>query len=66
MGVSVDYVYAVGGAEFPWLIELPDRGDSGFVLPPEEIRPTVEETWAGQKELYSLLDEVFFDLEGPA
>lgn len=66
VGNSRDHMYAVGGAEFSWTIELPDTGEFGFVLPPELIRPTVEEQWAGQLVLYSLLDEVFFDDEGPA
>ncbi|KAG6354762.1 hypothetical protein INS49_003843 [Diaporthe citri] len=66
VGNSRDHVYAIGGADFSWTIELPDTGDFGFVLPPEQIRPTVEEQWAGQKVLYSLLNEVFFDDEGPA
>ncbi|POS69984.1 hypothetical protein DHEL01_v211621 [Diaporthe helianthi] len=66
VGNSRDHMYAVGGAEFSWTIELPDTGEFGFVLPPELIRPTVEEQWAGQLVMYSLLDEVFFDDEGPA
>jgi hypothetical protein len=35
-------------------------------LPPERIRPTVEEQWVGQQVLLSILDEEFFDGEGPA
>jgi hypothetical protein len=65
-GVGVDHVYAVGRAEWSYTIELPDTGDYGFVLPPERILPAVEESWVGQKVLLSLLDEVFFDGEGPA
>ncbi|KAF4549075.1 Metallocarboxypeptidase A-like protein 2 [Elsinoe fawcettii] len=66
VGNSRDHVYAVGGADFSWTIELPDTGEFGFVLPPELIRPTVEEAWTGQQVLLGLLDEVFFDGEGPA
>ncbi|KAI1495502.1 zinc carboxypeptidase [Biscogniauxia marginata] len=65
-GAAPDHVYSIGGAEFSYTIELRDTGDFGFVLPPELIRPTVEEQWEGQKVLLSLLDEVFFDGEGPA
>ena len=50
-GSSVDYVKAVGGAEFSFTIELRDTGDFGFVLPPEQIRPSVEEQWEGVKWL---------------
>lgn len=65
-GAAPDHVYVIGGAEFSYTIELRDTGDFGFVLPPEQIRPTVEEQLVGQKLLWILLDEVFFDGEGPA
>jgi hypothetical protein len=28
-------------------VELRDTGDYGFILPPEQIKPTSEEMWAG-------------------
>jgi hypothetical protein len=59
-------VYTIGRAKFSFTIELPDTGDYGFILPPERIRPAVEEQWVGQQVLLSLLDEEFFDGEGPA
>jgi len=65
-GSSVDHIYTIGRAEFSYTIELPDYGDFGFVLPPERIRPTVEEQWVGQQVLLGLLDEEFFDGDGPA
>lgn len=65
-GASVDHLYAIGRAEFAYTIELPDYGDFGFVLPPERIRAAVEEQWEGQQVLLQLLDEEFFDGEGPA
>ncbi len=65
-GASDDHVYSIGRAEFSFTIELPDYGDFGFVLPPARIRPASEEQWVGQKILLSLLDEEFFDGEGPA
>lgn len=65
-GAAIDHVYAVGRAEWSYAIELPDTGDFGHVIPPERIRPAAEESWVGQKVLLSLLDEVFFDEEGPA
>ncbi|KAH7359785.1 hypothetical protein BKA66DRAFT_573899 [Pyrenochaeta sp. MPI-SDFR-AT-0127] len=64
-GASVDHLYSTGRAEWAYTIELPDYGDFGFVLPPERIRPAAEEQWVGQKVLLSLLDETFFDGEGP-
>ncbi|KAI1644635.1 uncharacterized protein F4817DRAFT_346318 [Daldinia loculata] len=65
-GAAPDHVYSIGRAEFSYTIELRDTGRFGFVLPPEQIRPTAEEQWEGQKALLSLLDEDFFDGEGPA
>jgi hypothetical protein len=65
-GSSVDHIYTIGRAEFSYTIKLPDYDDFGFVLPPERIRPTVEEQLVGQQVLLSLLDEEFFDGEGPA
>lgn len=60
-GAAPDHAYSIARAEFSYTIELRDTGDFGFVLPPELIRPTVEEQWAGQKELLPILDEEFFD-----
>ncbi|KAI0851185.1 hypothetical protein F5Y00DRAFT_230530 [Daldinia vernicosa] len=65
-GAAPDHVYSIGYAEFSYTIELRDTGRFGFVLPPEQIRPTAEEQWEGQKALLGLLDEEFFDGEGPA
>ncbi|KAF1850604.1 uncharacterized protein K460DRAFT_301829 [Cucurbitaria berberidis CBS 394.84] len=65
-GSAPDHLYTIGRAEFSYTIELPDFGDFGFVLPPERIRPAVEEQWIGQQVLFSLLDEEFFDETGPA
>lgn len=65
-GSSVDYIYGAGKADWSYTIELRDTGDFGFVLPPDQIRVSVEEQWQGMQVMLSLLDEVFFDGEGPA
>jgi hypothetical protein len=65
-GAAPDHVYEVGKAEFSYTIEGRDIGDFGFVLPPNQILASVKEQWEGQKVLYTLLDEPFFDGEGPA
>jgi murein tripeptide amidase MpaA len=65
-GSSVDYIYGPGKAQWSYTIELRDTGDFGFVLPPEQIRGSAEEQWAGMGAMLQLLDEVFFDGEGPA
>ncbi|TLD24044.1 hypothetical protein PspLS_06914 [Pyricularia sp. CBS 133598] len=48
-GTGRDYHHGAHNATFSWSVELrPGRGSSnGFVLPPQEIRPTSEEHWAG-------------------
>jgi len=48
-GSSVDWVYAEGKVKFPFAFELRDTGDHGFLLPPNQIIPTGEETFAGFK-----------------
>ena len=45
-----------GKAEWSYTIELRDTGDFGFVLPPEQIRGSVEEQWAGIRVLLSSID----------
>jgi len=65
-GSSVDYIYGAGKADWSYTIELRDTGDFGFVLPPDQIRATAEEQWEGIQVMLALLDEVFFDGEGPA
>lgn len=65
-GAAPDHVYSIGRAEFSYTIELSDTGEYGFILPPSLIRDVAEEQWIGQKVLYGLLDEEFFDGVGPA
>ncbi|KAF2714342.1 hypothetical protein K504DRAFT_477890 [Pleomassaria siparia CBS 279.74] len=46
-GDSVDYAYDVAKAKFSMTVEMRDTGNYGFVLPPAQIVPGVEEMWAG-------------------
>lgn len=46
-GSTVDWGYAEGGVKYPYAIELRDTGKYGFLLPPEFIIPSGEETFAG-------------------
>ncbi|KAF6802543.1 zinc carboxypeptidase, partial [Colletotrichum sojae] len=64
-GTGFDYVYEVGRAKWSYLVELRDLGELGFVLPPEQLRGSVKEQWEGMKVMLGLLDEVFFDGNGP-
>ncbi|KAK4287488.1 hypothetical protein Pmani_039442 [Petrolisthes manimaculis] len=45
-GVSIDWSYSRGVAH-TYTLELRDEGESGFLLPPDQIIPTAEETWTG-------------------
>lgn len=46
-GTAVDWVYDSLGVSYTYIIELPDKGDYGFLLPPSFIVPVGQETWAG-------------------
>ncbi|EDU48345.1 carboxypeptidase B precursor [Pyrenophora tritici-repentis Pt-1C-BFP] len=46
-GSSTDYTDVQGNATYSYTYELRDKGTYGFVLPANQIRPTVLETWAG-------------------
>lgn len=45
-GSSVDFSYADAGIKWSFEMELRDEGSYGFLLPPEQIRPTGEEAAA--------------------
>ena len=49
-GNGRDHHYGVYAANHSWTLELEPvtEDEGGFVLPPEQIRPVVEEQWAGQ------------------
>ncbi|ELU02039.1 hypothetical protein CAPTEDRAFT_91794, partial [Capitella teleta] len=54
-GTSRDWAYGVPGFEFVYTIELRDTGEHGFFLPPEQILPSQEETWAGIRAMYTAI-----------
>lgn len=45
-GSSADWAHGVADIGFVTSMELRDTGSYGFILPPEQIIPTAEETWA--------------------
>lgn len=53
-GSSIDWVKGTYGTRFVFLYELRDTGENGFILPPEQIIPTGEETL---DSLLTLIDE---------
>ncbi|RWS22590.1 hypothetical protein B4U80_07556, partial [Leptotrombidium deliense] len=42
-----DWVYANTPCKLVFALELRDTGNYGFLLPPNQIKPTAIETWAG-------------------
>ena len=46
-GFGIDFAYDKCAIVHSYLVELRDRGQRGFVLPPDEIMPTARETLAG-------------------
>jgi len=46
-GSSADWAYENSGIKYSFGLELRDRGRKGFLLPANQIQPTVVETWAG-------------------
>ncbi|QVM12061.1 hypothetical protein D8B26_006697 [Coccidioides posadasii str. Silveira] len=54
-GNSVDWAVDVGNIELGFAAELRDTGRYGFVLPPDQIIPSGEETWAGIKAMFENL-----------
>jgi len=51
-GSSVDWAHEKAGIKYSYGLELrPKNWRIGFLLPISEIRPTVEETWAGIKTM---------------
>uniref|UniRef100_H3A5M5 Carboxypeptidase O n=1 Tax=Latimeria chalumnae TaxID=7897 RepID=H3A5M5_LATCH len=63
-GSSRDWARYVG-IEFSYTFELRDNGTYGFILPPEQIQPTCEETMAGVMTIIKLMHEKHFPNTAP-
>jgi len=50
-GGSHDWAKGVAGIKFAYCYELRDKGDFGFMLPPSQIIPSGQETFAGVKSM---------------
>jgi len=51
-GASDDWYKGVLNARFVYTVELRDTGYHGFVLPPDQIKPSGEEFWAAQRVIF--------------
>lgn len=47
----IDWSYGKAGIKYVYTMELPDKGQYGFLLPPNKIIQVGEETWIGIKTL---------------
>jgi len=54
-GNSIDWVYDNADAKIVFTLELRDKGTYGFVLPPAQLKPAAEETWAGIRAVIEAL-----------
>ena len=58
-GGSMDWAKATAGIKYSYGMELRDTGLYGFLLPPAQIIPTAEETWAFHRSAAEqILDEI--------
>lgn len=48
------------GIPFSYTFELRDTGTHGFVLPPEQIQPTCEETMLAVTTIIDYIDQKYF------
>ena len=46
-GITIDWAYGAANVTYSYTPELRDTGEWGFLLPPDQIQPTGEETLAG-------------------
>ena len=58
LGGSMSWALGEAGIPYSYGMELRDTGRYGFLLPPEQIIPTAEETWAfHQNAARMIIDE---------
>ena len=55
-GGSEDWTYGELGVKYSFSVELRDKGYYGFLLPPDQIIPSGEETFEGLKALVNAME----------
>ena len=58
-GGSMDWALGEAGIPYSYGMELRDTGSYGFILPPGQIIPTGEETWAFHETAARIIIEEF-------
>jgi murein tripeptide amidase MpaA len=56
-GTASDWAF-LQGIKYSYTFELPDTGDKGFLLPPDQIRPVGLETWEAIKSMALAVSQV--------
>lgn len=57
-GSSVDWTYAIGKVTYSMAVELRDKGQHGFLLPPNQIIPSGKETFAALSSFVLKIKEI--------
>lgn len=57
-GSGKEWAYGVKGIPIPYTIELRDKGEYGFILPPEMILPVAKEVLDGFVGMISAAKEI--------
>ena len=60
-GGALDWVYAKAGIKYSYTPELRDQGTFGFILPPNQIIPSGQETF----EAINVMAEAIYKEFGP-
>ena len=55
-GNAIDWSYDVLGIRTSFTVELRDTGHYGFLLPPEQIKPTSIEVWSALKKVLAAIE----------
>lgn len=58
-GASDDYAKGVAGIKYSYTVELRDKGNYGFLLPPKEIIPTGIETFEAFKVIMEYVKDTY-------
>ena len=64
-GVSDDWYKGVLKSRFAYCVELRDKGNYGFLLPPQQIKSTGEELWAAQRVVFQKMVDLSNDETTP-
>ncbi len=59
-GASDDWYKGVLKSRFAYTVELRDTGRHGFILPPDQIKPSGEELWEAERVVFQKMIDVSY------